>query len=104
MNPQRPVDGLLNFIYRIIGNGIGIAIIIEECLHTKAIKTVEPGLGAKPHVTRLVFEYGVHLTVAQTVSIGKTSKLYRPVCTNCSTGQQLHRQQKHHEDAFQKLS
>ena len=102
MNPQRPVDGLLNFIHRIVGDGIGIAIIVEECLHTKSVETVESRLGAKPYIALLVFEYGIHLTVAQSISVGQTIKIHCPISTDGITGQRLHRQQKHHQDAFQK--
>lgn len=81
MYPQIAMDIFLNLIYQIIGNGMGIVGIAEEGLHAEAVEAVESRLGSQPYIAMTVFQYGIHLCIAQSVTIGQAIEFHRTIRT-----------------------
>ena len=86
MYPQIAMDIFLNLIYQIVGNGMRIVDIAEEGLHAEAVEAVEPRLGTQPHIAMTVFQYGIHLRIAQSVTIGQAIEFHRTIRTEGTGG------------------
>ena len=81
MYPQIAMDIFLNLIYQIVGNGMRIVDIAEEGLHAETVEAVESRLGSQPYIAMTVFQYGIHLCIAQSVTIGQAIEFHRTIRT-----------------------
>ena len=79
MYPQIAMDIFLNLIYQIVGNGMRIVDIAEEGLHAETVEAVESRLGTQPDIAMTVLQYGIHLRIAQSVTIGQTIEFHRSI-------------------------
>ena len=79
MYPQIAMDIFLNLIYQIVGNGMRIVDIAEEGLHAEAVEAVESRLGTQPYIAMTVLQYGIHLRIAQSVTIGQAIEFHRSI-------------------------
>ena len=104
MNPQIAMDIFLNLIYQIVGNGMGIVGIAEEGLHAEAVEAVESRLGSQPYIAMTVFQYGIHLCIAQSVTIGQAIEFHRTIRTEGTGRSDGEHPADEHQDASEKVS
>ena len=69
MNPKIASCILLDFINGIVRDGTLVDILIEEVLESETIISVKSRLGSEPDIAIVVFQDGIHLAVAQSISL-----------------------------------
>ena len=98
-------DSLSMWIKQIIvGNGMEIVGIAEEGLHAETVEAVESRLGSQPYIAMTVFQYGIHLCIAQSVTIGQAIEFHRTIRTEGTGGSDGEHPADEHQDASEKVS
>ena len=88
MNPQVTLNILLDFIHRVIGKGGSTDIIVQEHLDTESVIAGKSCLCTKPHISLVVLEDGIDMTVDQSVPVGETVELNILIRSPCCRGNQ----------------